>query len=126
MTYRELLLGYLREDLGDGDITSEALLDGEMVVGQVLCKEDCVLAGIRESEFLFADQGLNVDVHTRDGEPITNGTVVLTVRGDAGSIFKFLQIGQAIIIGIADRDSEQSEHNLDLRNIAAYRSVEGR
>ena len=30
MTYRELLLGYLKEDLGDGDITSEAILDGEI------------------------------------------------------------------------------------------------
>ncbi|MCK5253038.1 MAG: nicotinate-nucleotide diphosphorylase (carboxylating), partial [Thermoplasmata archaeon] len=76
MTYRELLLSYVREDLGDGDITSEALLDGEVAVAQIVCKEDCIVAGIREAEFLFGHQGLTCDCHTRDGDPITAGTVV--------------------------------------------------
>lgn len=132
VTYRELLLGYLREDLGDGDITSEALLDGEMVVGQVLCKEDCVLAGIRESEFLFADQGLNVDVHTKDGEPITNGTVVLTVRGDAGSIFKVERLTLNILMrmsGIAtlvrDLSERVREVNPDVRIAATRKTTPG-
>ncbi len=88
MTYRELLLSYLREDLGDGDITSDALLDGEVAVGQILCKEDCILAGIREAEFLLTHQGLTCDCHSQDGEPTPAGTVVLTVRGDAADIFK--------------------------------------
>jgi nicotinate-nucleotide pyrophosphorylase (carboxylating) len=98
LTYRELLLGYLREDLGDGDITSEALLDGEMAVGQVVCKEDCILAGIREAEFLFAHEDLNVDLHNRDGDAISDGRVVLTVRGDAGSIFQVERLALNILM----------------------------
>jgi nicotinate-nucleotide pyrophosphorylase (carboxylating) len=98
LTYRELLLGYLREDLGDGDITSEALIDGEMAVGQVICKEDCVLAGVREAEFLFSNQGLTVDVHYSDGASIVDGSVVLTVRGDAGDIFKIERLSLNILM----------------------------
>jgi nicotinate-nucleotide pyrophosphorylase (carboxylating) len=98
LTYRELLLGYLREDLGDGDITSEALIDGELAVGQVVCKEDCVLAGVREAEFLFSHQGLTVDVHYHDGSRIADGSVVLTVRGDAGDIFKIERLALNILM----------------------------
>jgi nicotinate-nucleotide pyrophosphorylase (carboxylating) len=98
MTYRELLLSYLREDLGDGDITSEALLDGEVAVAQIVCKEDCVIAGMREAEFLFAHQGLGCDCHTKDGGTISAGTVVLTVRGDAADIFKVERLALNILM----------------------------
>jgi nicotinate-nucleotide pyrophosphorylase (carboxylating) len=112
LTYRELLLGYLREDLGDGDITSEALLDGEMAVAQIVCKEDCVLAGIREAEFLFRHQDLNLDVHHRDGEDIAAGSVVLTIRGDSASIFKAERLALNILMrmsGIATLVNELTE-----------------
>ena len=87
MTYKELLLSYLKEDLGGGDVTSESVLDGESAVAQVVCKRECVLAGVREAEFLFDHMGLHVDVHHQDGERIEAGDVVITVRGDAGAIF---------------------------------------
>jgi len=132
VTYRELLLGYLREDLGDGDITSEALLDGETVVGQVICKEDCVLAGIRESQFLFSNQGLSVDVHNKDGETITNGTVVLTIRGDAGSIFQLERLSLNILMrmsGIASLVKALSEKvqeiNPEVRIAATRKTTPG-
>ncbi len=109
MTYRELLLSYLREDLGDGDITSEALLDGEETVAQIVCKEDCVLAGIREAEFLFDHQGLLVDIHHEDGDRILEGAVILTIRGEAASIFKAERLALNILMrmsGIATLVSE--------------------
>jgi nicotinate-nucleotide pyrophosphorylase (carboxylating) len=132
MTYRELLLGYLREDLGDGDITSEALLDGEVAVAQILCKEDCVLAGIRESEFLFPHQGLSCDCHGRDGDPITKGTVVLTVRGDAASIFKVERLSLNILMRmsgiatlVADLTRRVQEVNPGVRIAATRKTTPG-
>ena len=132
LTYRELLLGYLREDLGDGDITSEALIDGEVAVGQLICKEDCVLAGVREAEFLFAHQGLSVDVHYSDGSRIEIGSVVLTVRGDAGDIFKIERLALNILMrmsGIATLVSRLTETcrqvNPDVRIAATRKTTPG-
>jgi len=132
MTYRELLLGYLREDLGDGDITSEALLDGEVAVGQVICKEDCVLAGVREAEFLFAHQGLTCDCHSQDGDPIPAGTVVLTVRGDAADIFKVERLVLNILMRmsgiatlVADLSRRVREVNPDVRIAATRKTTPG-
>jgi nicotinate-nucleotide pyrophosphorylase (carboxylating) len=132
MTYRELLLSYLREDLGDGDITSEALLDGEVAVAQVLCKQDCVLAGIREAEFLFTHQGLMCDCHSEDGDPIEAGTVVLTVRGDAADIFKVERLVLNVLMrmsGIATLVAELTrrvkEVNPDVRIAATRKTTPG-
>ena len=132
MTYRELLLSYLREDLGDGDITSEALLDGEVAVAQILCKEDCVLAGIREAEFLFQHQGLSCDSHIQDGSPVPAGTVVLTVRGDAADIFKVERLVLNILMrmsGIAtltaDLTRRVREVNAEVRIAATRKTTPG-
>lgn len=132
MAYKELLLSYLREDLGDGDATSEAVLDGEAAVGQVVCREDCILAGVREAEFLFDYQGLSVDVHAHDGDPITAGTVVLTVRGDAGAIFMVERLVLNLLMrmsGIATLTSELSKLcrsvNPDIRIAATRKTTPG-
>ena len=132
MTYRELLLSYVREDLGDGDITSEALLDGEVAVAQIVCKEDCIVAGIREAEFLFGHQGLTCDCHTRDGDPITAGTVVLTVRGDAADIFMIERLALNILMRmsgiatlVADLTRRVREVNPDVRIAATRKTTPG-
>jgi nicotinate-nucleotide pyrophosphorylase (carboxylating) len=132
MTYRELLLGYLREDLGDGDITSEALLDEEVAVAQIVCKEDCILAGIREAEFLFDHQGLSVDTHYDDGDRISRGSVVLTIRGDAASIFKVERLALNILMrmsGIATLVHELTRlcrtANPDVRIAATRKTTPG-
>jgi len=132
MTYRELLLSYLREDLGDGDITSEALLDGEVAVAQIVCQEDCVLAGIRESEYLFKYQGLTCDCHGHDGDHITKGTVVLTIRGDAGDIFKVERLSLNILMRmsgiatlVADLTRRVQEINPDVRIAATRKTTPG-
>ncbi|NIP34662.1 MAG: carboxylating nicotinate-nucleotide diphosphorylase [Thermoplasmata archaeon] len=132
MTYRELLLSYLREDLGDGDITSEALLDGEVAVGQIICKEDCILAGVREAEFLFGHQGLSCDCHSQDGDPTPAGTVVLTVRGDAADIFKVERLVLNILMrmsGIATLVADLTQRvravNPDVRIAATRKTTPG-
>jgi nicotinate-nucleotide pyrophosphorylase (carboxylating) len=132
MTYKDLLLSYLKEDLGGGDITSESVLDGETAVAQVLCKRECVLAGIRESEFLFENQGLNADIHHQDGERITAGDVVITVRGDATAIFAVERIVLNILMrmsGIATLTSELTERcraiNPDVRIAATRKTTPG-
>jgi nicotinate-nucleotide pyrophosphorylase (carboxylating) len=132
MTYKELLLTYLKEDLGGGDVTSESVLDGETAVAQVLCKRDCVLAGVREAEFLFDHMGLTIDVHHQDGERVVAGDVVITVRGDAASIFAVERLVLNLLMrmsGIATLTSELSEKcraiNPDVRIAATRKTTPG-
>jgi nicotinate-nucleotide pyrophosphorylase (carboxylating) len=80
---------YLKEDLGDkGDITSESLFTDEMAKGKIVCKENCVIAGLKESKKIFEKLGAKIKFNVKDGDKINKGTIVAEVSGSAISILK--------------------------------------
>ena len=50
---------YLDEDLGDGDVTSDALIPEVKARASMIANEDCVLAGTEEATRIFEYVGLN-------------------------------------------------------------------
>ena len=80
---------YLKEDLGDkGDITSESLFTDEMVKGKIICKENCVVAGLQEAKIIFERLGASLINKFRDGDIINEGSVVAEVTGSAVAVLK--------------------------------------
>ena len=78
---------YLREDVGSGDITSELVIpQDQMARGNVMCKEDCVVAGIEEAAMVFEELGAKTVRAAEDGSEVRKGTVVLEVVGPARSV----------------------------------------
>lgn len=78
---------FLKEDVGSGDITSELVVPADaMAVGHIMCKADCVLAGIAEASQLFAELGVEVVSSERDGSAAMKGEVVMEVKGTARQI----------------------------------------
>ncbi|WP_295652820.1 carboxylating nicotinate-nucleotide diphosphorylase [uncultured Mucilaginibacter sp.] len=88
---RELIKGYLAEDVGDGDHTSLSTIPaGTLGKAKLLVKEDGLLAGVDVAIEIFncIDDAIKVDVLMHDGEPIVYGDIVLTVNGSVHSILK--------------------------------------
>ena len=78
---------FLREDIGSGDITSELVIPpNTKAKGRILCKEQCVLAGVAEAKAVFEELGANVSRSKEDGPEVRKGDVVLEVEGPARSI----------------------------------------
>ncbi len=78
---------FLAEDMGHGDITSEALIDPETkATAQVVCHELAVVAGLRESEILLHLVGCESNLSAQDGERVKAGTKVLIISGPASTI----------------------------------------
>jgi nicotinate-nucleotide pyrophosphorylase (carboxylating) len=87
--YREVVRRALAEDLGWGDVTTEATVDGSIRArGVMLAKSDCVLAGldVAAEAFRQLDPGVSFTAHLRDGSRCAPGTAVATVRGAAGAM----------------------------------------
>ncbi len=79
----------LEEDLGRGDVTSEALLPPELeAVGEVLVKARGIIAGLEVAAAVFraVDATLSWQALARDGDPVSPGQVVARVSGRARSI----------------------------------------
>jgi nicotinate-nucleotide pyrophosphorylase (carboxylating) len=74
----------LAEDVGQGDVTSEAVVPAGLTVNaEVLAKEDGIAAGIEEIVIFGESLGLNVNAKIADGDEIKKGTVILKISGNA-------------------------------------------
>ena len=77
----------LAEDVGFGDITSNAVVeDGKIVSGSIVSKDDGILAGIDIIRELFEEYGVKVQFWLKDGTKISSGDVLMSFLGDARTI----------------------------------------
>ncbi|HEU5425104.1 MAG TPA: nicotinate-nucleotide diphosphorylase (carboxylating), partial [Nitrolancea sp.] len=79
----------LDEDIGLGDITSQATVPPERQArGIFLAKSDGVVSGLRVAEAVFrqVDPGVDFTPSVRDGERISRGQTLATVAGTARSL----------------------------------------
>ena len=84
---RERLMEFLREDLGMGDVTTEAVVPVEvMVSAHIIAKEPMVVAGLYETSVIFEAIGVDFKAKVRDGEKVDAGTVLAEVYGRARDI----------------------------------------
>lgn len=75
---------FLKEDIGSGDITSELVISAEAKAeGHIVCKQDCVLAGVAEASEVFTELGARVLKSKVDGKPVKKGEIVLEIEGSA-------------------------------------------
>ena len=81
----------LTEDIGPGDVTSNALIPPEFHgEASILIKAEGILAGseVAKGVFLRVDPSLKVEVLTKDGAKVKPGDIIATVSGKVISILK--------------------------------------
>jgi nicotinate-nucleotide pyrophosphorylase (carboxylating) len=83
----EKLKQLLAEDVGQGDVTSAAIVPAELTVeAAVMAKEAGIAAGIEEVGILAKSLGLSVKAEVVDGEKIRNGQTLMKISGDARTV----------------------------------------
>jgi nicotinate-nucleotide pyrophosphorylase (carboxylating) len=87
----EIIDRALAEDLGKGDVTTEALISGcRQGTAFMVAKKEGVLAGINVAKQVFhrIDPELKVEILLEDGARVTPGTRIANVSGSISSILK--------------------------------------
>lgn len=87
---RESLIRFLREDVGQGDLTSEYVVDKELKSSSfIICKSElAVVAGLEEAQIIFDMCKCDSKVLVKDGDVVKNGCKVMTIKGRTRSILK--------------------------------------
>jgi nicotinate-nucleotide pyrophosphorylase (carboxylating) len=86
---QKVVSGALEEDIGPGDITTEATIpEGMSVRAVVKVKEDCVVCGLDVAKAVFRalDRGTGLKCLAKDGEFVKAGTEIAEIRGPARAI----------------------------------------
>lgn len=77
---------FLAEDVGRGDITTEAVvLPGVRARGRFVAKQDLVVAGLEVADAVFAvlDSSVEIEAFVTDGDRVSAGEVFARVEGPA-------------------------------------------
>lgn len=85
----ELINLALKEDVGPGDITTEAVFSGqETAKADFIAKQDGIIAGIALASHIFEkiDPRILFKPEMRDGNVVKKGDIIAKVKGPAGSI----------------------------------------
>lgn len=96
--YKDRFLKYinnaLKNDVGNGDITTHALFRQKRIVEAVISsEEDGVIAGVSELELFYTSNGVNVKIYTEDGTYANAGTIILSLKGDLHKILSMERTG---------------------------------
>jgi nicotinate-nucleotide pyrophosphorylase (carboxylating) len=84
---RKKIREMLADDLGSGDITSEALVQPKTkAIAEVIVKQAGVLAGMAEATIAFNEMGVKTMAIKSDGAKIKTGDVVMQLEGPARKI----------------------------------------
>jgi nicotinate-nucleotide pyrophosphorylase (carboxylating) len=87
--FREIVRRALAEDLGWGDVTTEATVDTELRArGVIVAKCECVVAGLDVAAEVFRqlDPAANITINLPDGSRTSHGDIVAEVRGAASAM----------------------------------------
>ncbi|HET7147077.1 MAG TPA: carboxylating nicotinate-nucleotide diphosphorylase [Candidatus Nitrosopolaris sp.] len=88
---RESLVGFLQQDVGTGDVTSESVLSPDLSArAQIICKsgKSTTIAGLEEAGILFDICKCRVQTLVRDGSRVERGTIVMNIYGRALAILR--------------------------------------
>ncbi|MFQ5999072.1 MAG: carboxylating nicotinate-nucleotide diphosphorylase [Candidatus Bathyarchaeia archaeon] len=93
---------FLAEDLGFGDITGEALIDeGTSVEAVILCKDEGLVAGLKEVQELFRLLGCESKNLIEDGTWVKPGHEILLIHGPAKNMLQ----GERVALNLLSRMS---------------------
>ncbi len=88
---RKILLTYLHEDIGTGDITSEAIIKRQSLASSTILSKDSrqlVVAGIEEVQLIFNLCKCSSTTHVSDGSIVSKGDEIMKIKGEALNILK--------------------------------------
>lgn len=87
-----------RDDIGSGDITSEAVLAKNKRGRAVLkAKQSGIMGGVEEASWFYKKHGLDVKVYAQDASQITKGKTILEVYGRQKDILAAERIGLNVL-----------------------------
>jgi nicotinate-nucleotide pyrophosphorylase (carboxylating) len=103
----------LAEDLGKGDVTTDALIPGDRQgTGFIVAKKEGILAGMNVAKQVFQRVGpeLKVDVLLEDGARVKPGSKVAKVSGSIASILKAERVALNFLQRLSGIASETNRH----------------
>ena len=98
----ETLRSWVLEDLGYGDVTSEALIPPTLLAtAKLFYKEPGVAAGLEEAVAMFSLLGCTTTLKAKDGDSVKAGQILLTIKGSGRSVLSGERVALNVVAHMA-------------------------
>lgn len=100
----EKIAEWLKEDMNNGDITTDSLIAEEAVSsGEFIAKENGVIAGLEVMKrvFFLLDPGIVIDNRVNEGDRVKKGDILAVIQGKTKNILK----GERLALNLVQRMS---------------------
>ena len=109
-TARKKIQEILAEDIGSGDVTTEALVPSKVTAkAEIIAKQSGILAGVAEAAAAFEEMGVRAKALKSDGQRIKPGDVIMRLEGPARGILSVERVALNLLMrmsGIATATRE--------------------
>ena len=114
---REQIAHFMEEDIPNGDITTEAIITASTpVIAQINSGDEFVFCGSSIVPFCFPDS-CTIEVNIKDGEQVTSGATLASIKGPAGPILTYERVTLNLIQRLCGISTETKKYcNLNLPN----------
>jgi len=101
---------WIEEDIGFGDITSEALISDDVLANaRIIAKEKGIIAGCQIAKDIFQSRGLMVAVFKDDESEVFSGGLIIEIMGKAKDILALERTALNILMRMSGIASETNE-----------------
>jgi len=84
----------LQEDVGSGDVTTEALLLGDRKVKAIIrAKSPGIIAGVQEAVWFYNNHNLGINVIKKDASSMKTGDIILELEGNERDLLETERTG---------------------------------
>ena len=114
---REQIAHFMEEDIPNGDTTTEAIITASTpVIAQINSGDEFVFCGSSIVPFCFPDS-CTIEVNIKDGEQVTSGATLASIKGPAGPILTYERVTLNLIQRLCGISTETKKYcNLNLPN----------
>lgn len=117
---------WIEEDIGFGDITTEALIPNETLANaKLISKQEGIVAGAQIVKEIFESRGLMVAILKNDGEEVFKNETIIEIMGKAKDILFLERVALNILMRMSGIATNTREIIDKINNIAPNLKIAG-
>lgn len=117
---------WIEEDIGFGDITTEALIPNETLANaKLISKQEGIVAGTQIVKEIFESRGLMVAILKNDGEEVFKNETIIEIMGKAKDILVLERVALNILMRMSGIATNTREIIDKINNIAPNLKIAG-
>jgi len=123
---KHIIENWIDEDIGFGDITTEALIPKNIVVNaKIIAKEAGTVAGTEIAKYIFESSGLRVAILKKDGTQVYANGTIMEIKGNVKDILSLERTALNILMRMSGIATETFNISASAKAVNPFVKIAG-